>query len=93
MMRCVLSNLVSQSVSPSLVFALNRESFQFLIFFLLRVSDAGLSAIAENCPLHRLNLCGCHLITDTGLTAVARGCPDLVFLDMSVLRVCGLVSP
>ena len=82
MMWCALFNLVFQSVLPSLFWIVNLQVFFF------RVSDAGLSAIAENCPLHKLNLCGCQLITDSGLTAIARGCPDLVFLDISVLRVC-----
>lgn len=59
-----------------------------IVNFYFRVSDAGLTAIAENCSLHKLNLCGCMLITDSGLTAIARGSPDLVFLDISVLRVC-----
>lgn len=60
---------------------------KFCCNFLSRVSDAGLTAIAEGCPLRKLNLCGCQLITDNGLTAIARGCPDLVYLDISVLRV------
>ncbi|GJN05003.1 hypothetical protein PR202_ga22596 [Eleusine coracana subsp. coracana] len=56
---------------------------------LLRVSDAGVIAIAESCSLQKLNLCGCQLITDSGLTAIARGCPDLISLDISVLRMIG----
>ncbi|XP_062182549.1 F-box/LRR-repeat protein 4-like isoform X2 [Phragmites australis] len=57
--------------------------------FCERVSDVGLTAVGESCSLQKLNLCGCQLITDSGLTAIARGCPDLVFLDISVLRIIG----
>lgn len=57
-------------------------------FYITRVGDAALVAIAEGCSLHYLNVSGCHQIGDGGVVAIARGCPQLCYLDVSVLQVC-----
>ncbi|CAJ1941182.1 unnamed protein product [Sphenostylis stenocarpa] len=59
------------------------------IRFCDRVGDGALTAIAEGCSLHSLNVSGCHQIGDAGMIAIARGCPQLYYLDVSVLQNLG----
>lgn len=47
----------------------------------LRISDFGLSAIAQGCPrLTCINLHRCEGISDIGISAIAQGCPSLTLI-------------
>jgi hypothetical protein len=51
------------------------------------LSDAGLMAVAQNCPnLGTLNLCWCMELTDISLSCVVNSCKFLISLNL-----CGVV--
>ena len=48
-----------------------------------RISDIGVSAIAQGCPLlTSIGLCGCHRLSDVGVSAIAQGCPLLTSINL-----------
>ena len=52
-----------------------------------RISDVGVSAIAQGCPqLTSINLGGCDSISDVGVSALAQGCPLLTSINIGGCR-------